>query len=706
VRIVLAGMMAAMLAVVAGRAFDHVVWSLLAGPVLTTGAALVVRRRPLMLRAIAAGVAVVVATITAGVWANASVTELLTGVVTGPRRLLTTEWPSPLDPRVVIAVALLVAAVSAVTVELAGRPGLHVAPLAAVATGLAATISLAAPVRPERWTLVVLGATGAVMLLARHGDDARRRLRTLFGERSLPVMLVLVAVVGVATSRAAAWDDRADPRRATDPEITLALLDPIEETVALRGVDPPVALFSITDRSRLIGQSLPARWRLAALDTYDGQRWVPTVTVRPIGDRLGQPAPSRADVTPPIEFDLELLTDDFDLIPIPGRPLSVEPSDATGLQTDSERTVVRLDHTPRPGLMVHAEAEVAPTLAAARSATLATRTVDDIALGFDDTAQALAGDGDPLDQVLRLERAMHDDWQLDSNAAGAGQQQALIERFVTETRRGTAEQFVTAFVLMARALGFDARVAGGFVVPPDELKAPLTLSSSHAAVWPEVRLDELGWLAFDPVPAEETGELEQPEPPASEQSPSAAQPPIAPPTDRATDDTEAGADAQQASRGWGSARTWLVRVGAGAAVTVLPLLLVASTITLVKLRRRRRRLRDPDPARRVLGAWANVTDTLIDAGLTVQQAWTDERIAEHALTIAPSIPAELQRVASGATAVAFGPADTARWIADEVVAAAAAVDPAIRAERTRWQRLRWRMSLRSLRRPTRSPIAV
>ena len=56
------------------------------------------------------------------------------------------------------------------------------------------------------------------------------------------------------------------------------------------------------------------------------------------------------------------------------------------------------------------------------------------------------------------------------SASGSGQQLALIQRFVETTNRGTEEQFVTAFVLLARSLGVDARVATGFVVPPDELE--------------------------------------------------------------------------------------------------------------------------------------------------------------------------------------------------------------------------------------------
>src|SRR6478735_4420303 len=181
-----------------------------------------------------------------------------------------------------------------------------------------------------------------------------------------------------------------------------------------------------------------------------------------------------------------------------------------GVETDTGRTVVRLTQPPQAGTTIRASAQTAPALDAARSATLGTRQIDEIAAGFTDTASAMAGNGTVLEQLQEIERTMHDTWDLDHSAPGGGQQLALIQRFVDDTHRGTEEQFVTAFVLMARALGVNARVATGFVVPPGELSAPLVLRSSHAAVWPEVEVVGEGWLAFDPAPAQETTDAESP----------------------------------------------------------------------------------------------------------------------------------------------------------------------------------------------------
>ena len=190
---------------------------------------------------------------------------------------------------------------------------------------------------------------------------------------------------------------------------------------------------------------------------------------------------------------------------------------------------------------------------------MATRQVDEIARGFTQTATEMAGDGTVLEQLQSIES---DDARrrgdLDSDAPGSGQQLDLIQRFVETTNRGTQEQFVTAFVLLARSLGRRGprrdRVRRAARASSD---APLELRSHHAKVWPEVKLVGQGWLAFDPVPAQETSDDEPPPPPPAAQSPAAVQPPIAPPADRAGEEPPVTPAEQPATSNWETVRTWL-----------------------------------------------------------------------------------------------------------------------------------------------------
>jgi hypothetical protein len=211
------------------------------------------------------------------------------------------------------------------------------------------------------------------------------------------------------------------------------------------------------------------------------------------------------------------------------------------------------------------------------------RVVDESTSGYTRLAEGLAGDADPLEQLGRLESALQDDFVLDNDVQGGGLERALIDRFLRDTQRGTNEQFATSFVLLARSLGIEARVATGFVADGDDdttasvSEDRVVLSSADADVWPEVQLGDGSWLAYDPVPAEEAADGAPPPPEPQVQTAAAPQPPIAPPPESAneatsddpvTDDTADGA--------LSTAFTWVVRGAVALAVILLPLLAVSS----------------------------------------------------------------------------------------------------------------------------------
>lgn len=694
--------MGVLLAVVAGGIFDEIQPELLIAPVLCGATAIVVTGRHGIVRLVAAVLAILGSALLIVVLADGSYYDVRAAAFEGPRRLLTTEWPSPTEPTVVGAVGLLLAIVTSVAADLAGRSRWHLTPLAVLLAGLVALLALSAPVQPVAWAMVLLGVAALVLALARPGETPSERSRTLLGDPSLIASILLAAVVAIGASGAIAWADRADPRQTQEPEISATLLDPVEATVALREADPTIELFILTERTTPPHPSFPVRWRIAALDSYDGQRWVPRLALRPIGRRLGTTDAAVSGGLAPLAYDIEVLTDELGLLlPFPGRPLAV----TADVETDIGRTVVKLTDQIEPGTVIGALSDVTPTLDAVQTAVLGNRQVDELASSFTELAEILAGDGTELERLRRIESTMRTEWQLDSSAPGSGQQLALIERFVDETRRGTKEQFVTAYVLLARSLGFDARVATGFIVPSDEMGTPLTLDSSHAAAWPEVAVTDVGWLALDPVPPVETTDEQEEPPPPEAQSPPAAQPPIAPPTeqDDPTDDERAEVDGE--SGRWAPVLRWASRVAMTAGLASLPILIVIAVILLVKWSRRRRRLTSPDPAVRVRGAWANTTDSLVDAGLLIGPAWTDDRIAESAVVIAPGAPHEMRHLAAMSTQMTFGATDDGWRLADDAVSTSDTVDASIRAQRTRWERIRWRLSLRSLRPSTRSPVA-
>ena len=68
-------------------------------------------------------------------------------------------------------------------------------------------------------------------------------------------------------------------------------------------------------------------------------------------------------------------------------------------------------------------------------------------------------------------------------------------------RRGSTEQFVAAFAVLARAAGLPTRVVVGFTGAGSATAGtPVDVTAHAATAWPEVRFAGVGWVAFDPLP--------------------------------------------------------------------------------------------------------------------------------------------------------------------------------------------------------------
>jgi hypothetical protein len=707
VRVAAVILLMAGVALVAGNVFDRVEWTLFVavafGAAGTVGAWRLPARVPAMARLALAVAAVLAAMCLVAVLADGTVRDAVPGATDGPRRLLTTEWPSPADPTVLATLALLLGGATALAVDLARRPRLHLAPLAPVLVTLITVVGLSAPRRPPWWLLAVLAGGALLVALARHGDKPGSRLATLRGEGAVAVTLVAIAAASAGTAAVVAWTGRADPRQIVDADRSASLLRPLEATVALRGVEPPIEQFRITDESPLIGQRMPTRWRIAALDTYDGQHWLPEAEVRPIGDRLGPDASEGADAPATGHYRIELLAEHTELVPLPGPPIELDSDPSFGVETDVDRVVVRLTEPAARGTTLRLVAELAPTAGDVIPAAIVARPVGEIEGGFTDIANELAGGGEALARLQHLEQELRS-WQLDRSAPGGGQQLRLLTDFVTQNRRGTDEQFTAAFVLLARSLGFDARVSTGFAIGPrEDASSPLTVRSNHAAAWPEVNVAGAGWLAFDPVPEEPTSDTPTEEPTPELQTPAAAQPPIDPPARPGDTEPEEENEEDEAEPRWGSLTSWVARASLVVATVAIPALVALAAIVFLKQMRRRQRLQAGSPSEVVRGAWANTTDALVDAGLTIESSWTDDRIAAMGAPLVGTAPHDLRRLATMSTAATFGPTASSDEVTD-ATKTERLLRVAVAARLTRWQRLRWHVSLRSMRRATRSPV--
>ncbi len=75
----------------------------------------------------------------------------------------------------------------------------------------------------------------------------------------------------------------------------------------------------------------------------------------------------------------------------------------------------------------------------------------------------------------------------------------FLDYFLLESKQGYCSHFATAFVLLARAEGIPARYVEGFCVPLNGNKN-MTVTGNMAHAWPEVYLEGVGWIPFEPTP--------------------------------------------------------------------------------------------------------------------------------------------------------------------------------------------------------------
>lgn len=323
-----------------------------------------------------------------------------------------------------------------------------------------------------------------------------------------------------------------------------------------------------------------------------------------------------------------------------------------------------------------------------------------------DTAQAIvdaAGAGsDPAARAAALAAWFHGNGFVYNEqvpgsfdgAAGSASPVQVVASFLNE-RTGYCVHYSAAFTLMARSLGLPTRIAVGYASTSTAASAGdwVTVGGSQLHAWPEVWIDGVGWLAFEPTPGGiggQVGAVQAPTTPAAPPTatPSAEAEPTAP-----TGEQETGAQAP-ASASAPTARPSAAapappadRAGGGGAIPdvripalVLLVLLLAALPGMIRaLQRSRRRAavrRGPRPGE---AAWRELVATAVDLDLlhrdTRLRARTPEALAEHladelggaagggpGARTGPDALAALTRLAGDVVAERYGtaPADSGR----------------------------------------------
>jgi transglutaminase-like putative cysteine protease len=567
------------------------------------------------------------------------------GLLNGLARMLTVTPPADMQGDLLIlpvVVAFAAAFVSAVTC--AGRSVLL--PMLPPLLVFVSALLLSANAAEFRWgtTLAFLGCALALILLrtnqvggggypGRSADSGGSAWRAAAGPLLLGVPVIVgVTLLAVTAAGALPIGDgstRFDPRAARP--IPLTIQAQLNTLVGVREqllLPTPADVFTI----HADGGQIPIdRVRTAALDSYDGVQWVSTARFV----RTGSTLPTGPDLTDPTRLTMDVTL--TAALPAPflpefGRPVSIQATGvgfdpATGLLATDSPTLSSYRYrltgdyaaaTPDPAAVPD------PQPAGDRSMTDLPDLPGDPAAALRTLAQQwTAGQSSPYAQLTAIADRMRQlSYALD---ATPGHSYAALDRFVDTTdpgvdRRVTEEQTAAAFTVMARTLGYPARVAVGYRLNPQRaVDGTLTVTTQDADAWAEVAFTGHGWVPFQVTPPRQG---DPPPPPVTPQGNDQVTITPAPPTGP-------GPAAATATTTMGRAISWAI-----ALAVLLPLLLLIAAVgavAAIKQWRRNRRSRTGSTADRITGAWRESTDRLLEHGMRVTPSHTPTDIGLHTI---------------------------------------------------------------------------
>lgn len=631
-RVILAGLLGLVSGLAFGPVFGGTPGPFLAAVGATVATAVVAAMIPRIGPALVA-----VGGMTAVVVVAAVVTGAGTAMTHGPWRLLTGALPvDPAGPPLA-AVAVVVGWTTLVGCLLAAHATAVFAPVFPALACLLAALALGASGAPlPGWHAAVTAAL-IVALLA-----TGQRTRPSPGALAMValtggIVVLATALIGPVTPGAQAGEPADARALVAAPVVPKSGVSPLQKYLAWRDGSVPLKLTGTTSRP---GSPL----KLATLTSFDGAYWTVSGDYRLAGTRLPPPPEEGrpATVTQRVRVDagnLEWLVAAGHATRISVGGMGID--EATG-------DVVVPAGKPSPAAYEATSVLNRVTLADARGADPA-RGALAVPLpipirGF--VERTVAGRAPGYEQLAALHERLAGgrDFRYDEAqqvAGGHGYYQIL--RLLLKTRRGTSEQYASAYAVMARHLGMDARVVVGF--RPRARGGAFEVTGRDVDAWVEVRFTGLGWVAIDPSPRHNPIGTRMDAPKTTKQQ-------YSPPPQEDHAQSERSSPPRSASRGTdptgttpGPDRRLFV-----ASLIATGMLVLLLAIPAAKAIRRTRRRRDRSPRRSALGAWWETLDRLLEAGIPVGPALTTGEVVR----LASGIP-EIRSLAEVIDQAAYAP---------------------------------------------------
>ena len=475
-------------------------------------------------------------------------------------------------------------------------------------------------------------------------------------------------------------------------------------------------------------------WRLTSLDQFDGQVWTSRADYAARPTQLPSLFQSGSSVQESVQqFSIEQLGAVW--LPAAFEPRSVEsavaeisyePSSSTLIVGRSLPSSNGLSYTVSSALP-RFDPEVLKTIPRDARANSPVDSYTALPSDFSPQVRALAqqltaGAASSYEQALALQNFFRSgNFTYDASAA-AGHSGTRIEEFLS-IRRGYCEQFAGTFAAMARSLDLPARVAVGFTVGEAHPDDPglFLVRGKHAHAWPEVYLEGVGWVAFEPTPGRgapgaqnytgvaENQAIGRPELAALEQGPAID---FGSESDRPNEledfllpQLEDFGDARgTASPDGGGRMTW--RTWAAILAPSLISLLVLLIPWFKHIRKRRRFMGLSGNRGKIRLLWAETVESLAQISLTPRPDETYAEFSRRAIEQIPLHSPDLRQLGELAAAAAFAPSepsDRSQWLARTW---SLSVRAEVNFRVSRWQRLKAvfnPLPLFSLRREGRGP---
>ncbi|ONH57004.1 transglutaminase [Frankia sp. CcI49] len=462
----------------------------------------------------------------------------------------------------------------------------------------------------------------------------------------IPAVALMAALgTGLAVlSPIAEGNDRFDPRDHRHPPVDItSTLNPLVQVKSARG-GAERKLFTVRLPSN-DGKVVTDRIRTAVLTDFDGATWRDDSVFVRTGSVLGTDDTPVTTTGREIQMDVTAQAPGGPFLPTLGQPTGIrdatvsyayQPSSGSLAATDPLRAGDRYVLTaqvpvaddPRlPDAHVARGTEILPYLA------LPANIPEEITYA---AADAVGTETTAFGKITSLTAYLNNSTMFPVDLdARPGHSLGALKRFldpggVKADHHGYVEQFVTAFVLLARIESLPSRIAVGYLLDgrTSSQAGEFTVTSRQAFAWPEVALEGIGWVAFDPTDISKLKDrLPPPDPDDPTGGDGAAQAPEAQAADAVVrPELDRSADLGATGGGSGASSLWWVLL----LVLLVVAVAVPAGIVGEKARRRRRRARAGPPAARVAGAWREVRDRLAERGLARSLSLSADQVADLA----------------------------------------------------------------------------